>query len=255
MARDRTSTAPLPPGDPHADLTGVVTTALSGRELLTHPFYRRWEAGELTAGELARVRRPLPGVRSRAPGRAHRGGRPAARPRARPTPPRWWTRNLADELGRPEPHLALFDRFAAALGEDRHGDRARVRRPRRWSTPTSSCVADGPGRALWPGWPPTRPRRRPSPSSKADGSAPLVRDGRGRHRVLGRPRRMDADHGDWAVDALARLGADPDEVGDGRPAGRRRVVGAARRARGRGARPQPSALCPTTETNETISPG
>ena len=30
--------------------------------------------------------------------------------------------------------------------------------------------------------------------------------------------RMDADHGEWAVDALARLGADPAEVAE-RPAG------------------------------------
>ncbi len=31
----------------------VLAEAIVGRHLLTHPFYRRWEAGELTPGELA----------------------------------------------------------------------------------------------------------------------------------------------------------------------------------------------------------
>ena len=32
---------------------GVVGAALDGKRLLDHPFYRRWEAGEVTLGELA----------------------------------------------------------------------------------------------------------------------------------------------------------------------------------------------------------
>ena len=79
---------------------------------------------------------------------------------------------------------------------------------------------------------------------------------------------MDADHGDWAVDALALLGADAAEVARGRPTGRRRLVGAARRARGRGSGAPPEGLragavpppaqpssVPTTDTKDTISPG
>ena len=31
----------------------VLAEAIVGRRLLTHPFYRRWEAGSLTEGELA----------------------------------------------------------------------------------------------------------------------------------------------------------------------------------------------------------
>ena len=35
-------------------LFGAMESALDGRELLGHPFYLRWQAGELTADELAR---------------------------------------------------------------------------------------------------------------------------------------------------------------------------------------------------------
>ena len=39
--------------DPRTRLTAAVASSLEGRMLLTHPFYRRWEAGELTSQELA----------------------------------------------------------------------------------------------------------------------------------------------------------------------------------------------------------
>ena len=35
------------------DINSVVAAALDGKRLLDHPFYRRWEAGEVTLGELA----------------------------------------------------------------------------------------------------------------------------------------------------------------------------------------------------------
>ena len=64
---------------------------------------------------------------------------------------------------------------------------------------------------------------------------------------------MDADHGDWAVAALALLGADPDQVAGPpvavpTPGGRCSTSTRPRRPA------QPSSV-PTTETNETISPG
>ena len=33
--------------------SSLVRAALAGRRLLEHPFYRRWEAGEVSMGELA----------------------------------------------------------------------------------------------------------------------------------------------------------------------------------------------------------
>jgi pyrroloquinoline-quinone synthase len=90
----------------------TVSDATTGLRLLEHPFYRRWEAGELRFGELeayaaqyrhfeAALPRFLEGIASSLP-----EGTALAAVAA----------NLADELGDPVPHLELFDHFAEALG-------------------------------------------------------------------------------------------------------------------------------------------
>ena len=89
-----------------------VKTLLSGRELLDHPFYQRWEAGELTTEDLAaygaqylHFERQLPQtlekiVQSMDPGPC----RDAVKD------------NLDDELGRPKPHVELLQTFLDAVG-------------------------------------------------------------------------------------------------------------------------------------------
>src|SRR5580658_8017702 len=90
----------------------VLTEAIVGRHLLTHPFYRRWEVGSLSEGELAayaeqyrHIERELP-VTLAAIAAALPEGRARALVEA----------NLADELGAPEPHAELFESFAEAAG-------------------------------------------------------------------------------------------------------------------------------------------
>jgi pyrroloquinoline-quinone synthase len=90
----------------------VLAEAIVGRRLLTHPFYRRWEAGTLTKGELAayaeqyrHIERELP-VTLAAIAEALPAGRARDLVEA----------NLADELGTPEPHAQLFESFARAAG-------------------------------------------------------------------------------------------------------------------------------------------
>ena len=90
----------------------VLAEAIVGRHLLTHPFYRRWEAGTLTEGELAayaeqyrHIERELP-VTLAAIADALPEGHARELVEA----------NLADELGSPEPHVELFETFAAAAG-------------------------------------------------------------------------------------------------------------------------------------------
>jgi pyrroloquinoline-quinone synthase len=90
----------------------AVRRVLDGRELLTHPFYRRWEAGELREGELAaygaqyaHVERQLPEtlaaiVAACPPGEV----RDAV------------AANLDDERHHPEPHVVLLDSFLDAVG-------------------------------------------------------------------------------------------------------------------------------------------
>jgi pyrroloquinoline quinone (PQQ) biosynthesis protein C len=79
---------------------------------LAHPFYRRWEAGTLEAGELAAYagqyryfEAVLPVVLERIAAEL-----PAGRART------LVEANLHDERAVPTPHLALFDDFAAAVG-------------------------------------------------------------------------------------------------------------------------------------------
>ena len=90
----------------------VLAEAIVGRRLLTHPFYRRWEAGTLTEGELAayaeqyrHIERELPVTLA-----AIADALPAGRARD------LVEANLADELGTPEPHAQLFESFARAAG-------------------------------------------------------------------------------------------------------------------------------------------
>ena len=196
-----------------------------------------------------------------------------SRPRSPPCSPPWSTsceaegaaeaaalvaENLADELGRPEPHLALFDRFAArraAAAATRTGGTAATPGPGRRRPGGHLLRPGGRGTGRRPGR--VGGLRDPGVGHRlvqGRGAAPLVRDGRRRHRVLGCPRRH---------------GRRPRGLGHGRAHAARR-----RRRRGGPVRPvaaptrggrcstsarprrpaQPSSV-PTTETNETISPG
>ncbi len=90
----------------------VLAEAIVGRHLLAHPFYRRWEAGTLSEGELAayaeqyrHIERELP-VTLAAIAEALPAGRARELVEA----------NLADELSSPEPHVQLFESFAQATG-------------------------------------------------------------------------------------------------------------------------------------------
>ena len=90
----------------------ALADALAGRHLLTHPFYRRWEAGTLGDDELAayagqyrHIERALPATLA-----SIAAGLPEGPARA------LVEANLADELGVPAPHALLFESFAQAAG-------------------------------------------------------------------------------------------------------------------------------------------
>lgn len=186
----------------------AVEGALSGRELLTHPFYRRWESGQLTPGELGdyavqyrAFEAALPAVLTAVASQLREEGDVASAAIVE--------RNLADELGRPRPHLELFDRFARAVGAD-------------FGAPPGpaaaalvdtyvSLVAEGPGAAL-AGLAAYETQAAAVAASKADGL----------RRWYGTPPSgtafwdvhalMDADHAEWATEVLDSIGADADFV-------------------------------------------
>ena len=93
------------------ELGAQLTVALADRQLLQHPFYRRWEAGTLEISELgayaAQYRHfeaALPGLLRALLGRLDPG--PAAD---------LVQRNLSDEESNPEPHVVMFEGFANAV--------------------------------------------------------------------------------------------------------------------------------------------
>lgn len=212
-------------GETRTAIVSALASALDGRMLLTHPFYRRWEAGELAPGELQAYAVQY---------RAFEAALPSVlagvidRVEARPDVAGLVGRNLADELGHPEPHLALFDRFAAAVGTDERmsgsGSAAGASAGARGSGPAPHGLAatslvqtymdlvdEGPVATL-----------AALGAYETQAAAIAASKAQGLRRWYGVDdsgasfwdvhAAMDADHGDWTVDALAMLGADPASV-------------------------------------------
>jgi pyrroloquinoline-quinone synthase len=172
---------------------------LAGRRLLDHPFYRRWQRGELSAAELAAYAAQYRHLEAALPGllgdiAAGIDGGPARDA---------VLRNLSDELG-PPAHLDLFDGFAAAVGAASEPATAatasllELQRRR---------VAEGPlgGLAALLAYELQVPE---VAASKAAG----LRD---HHRLDAAATRfwdlhagLDVEHAAWSLDALASLGED-----------------------------------------------
>src|SRR5271168_4578143 len=183
----------------------VLAEAIVGRHLLTHPFYRRWEAGTLTEGELAayaeqyrHIERELP-VTLAAIADALPQGRARQLVEA----------NLSDELGCPEPHTQLFESFARATGAA----------PEAVATPSTAALlavvrttaANDPVAAL---------AMIAAYEVQAADIAGSKGDGLRRHygfdeegtRFWDVHRTQEVDHAGWSMEALTVLEADLDVV-------------------------------------------
>jgi pyrroloquinoline-quinone synthase len=189
-----------------ADLELMITETLEDRRLLEHPFYRRWEAGELAPGELAAYAAEYRHFESLLPEVLETIVAGIDDPDARALV----QANLDDERGVPAPHLELFDTFAEAVGAD-----------------TGAAPAPASARLV-------ERYRDAAASGSAVGLAALVAyeiqapaiatskgDGLRAHYGLGPSATafwdvhgaMDADHASWALDALAEVSAGtPDPV-------------------------------------------
>ena len=184
-----------------AQIHEVLADALAGRLLLTHPFYRRWEAGELADGELAayaeqyrHIERELPvtlaAVASQLP-----TGRARAMVEA----------NLADELSVPAPHAELFESFARAAGAG--SEVAPTDATGALLAAVRSAAASDPVAAL---------AMVAAYEVQAADIAASKADGLRRHygmddagtRFWDVHTTQEAEHADWSVEALADLGAD-----------------------------------------------
>ena len=179
-------------------LAAAVARAVEGRALLAHPFYRRWESGDLSSSELSEYavhyrafEVALPAVLGAVAAELRRDGRTEAAVMVE--------RNLSDELGYPEAHLVLFDPLR--LIETDRAAQALV-------GTYDSLVALGPVAAL-AGLAAYETQAAAIAASKADGLRRWYRMDAAGTGFWDVHARMDADHGEWAVEALDLLGADP----------------------------------------------
>jgi pyrroloquinoline quinone (PQQ) biosynthesis protein C len=183
----------------------ALNDALEGRHLLTHSFYRRWEAGTLGDGELAayaeqyrHLERELPvtlvGIAAALPAGPARSLVEA---------------NLADELGNPAPHAEVFESFAAGAG-------ARAEAP---CSPATSALLDA-IRAAVASDPVAALSMVAAYEVQAADIAASKSDGLVRHYGFGADATrfwdihvtQETAHADWSAEALAALGADPEVV-------------------------------------------
>jgi pyrroloquinoline-quinone synthase len=192
--------------DPHADLSDV----LADRRLLDHPFYRRWERGEVTITELAAYAGQYRHFEAYLPRflESLTAGLPEGPARE------LVAANLADEKGDPIPHLELFERFAGAVGA--HSDDP--------SPATSALLATY--RELLAEAPLAALAGFVAYESQASDVARTKADGLRRHHGLDdhavsfwqHHADVDARHAAWAWSALAELTDAPGSVA---PAARR----------------------------------
>jgi pyrroloquinoline-quinone synthase len=192
-------------------LQADLTAALSDRQLLTHPFYRRWEAGTLGPDELgayaAQYRyfeEALPGILRTLLSRLEPG---SAADLVR--------RNLADEESNPEPHITMFAGFVDAVGShETPSSDATQSLLRTYGDLVASSAEEGLAAVV-------------AYEMQAPAIAASKADGLRRHyglddqgtRFWDLHASMDDDHARWGIEALAALDV-PES----------RLVGAARSA-------------------------
>lgn len=190
----------------HRDQIDVaLAAAIDGRHLLDHPFYRRWEQGELGRGELAAyaeqyrsVERELPSVLRAVVERLPAGDAKEL-----------VAANLADEESDPEPHAALFESFARAVGA--RPDVAPTEATGQLVALQRAAAAAGPasGLAVISAY---EVQAADVAETKSRGLADHYGLDRRGTRFWDVHAAMEADHAAWSLDAIALLDPDPDEV-------------------------------------------
>ncbi|HUY63119.1 MAG TPA: iron-containing redox enzyme family protein [Acidimicrobiales bacterium] len=190
-----------------SDVDALYDEVLRHRRLLEHPFYRRWEAGELAPGELTayagqyrHFERALPGVLAE-----------VARTLPEGEARRLVESNLHDELADPEPHVALFDRFADAVGAAGQVE----------ATPATTALVD-----LYRGLASADPVAALGAVGAYEVQSPAIAQSKalGLRSLYGLTSEqtrfwdvhgtMDVDHASWTLDALVALDTPPQVLFD-----------------------------------------
>jgi pyrroloquinoline-quinone synthase len=190
---------------PASDIRTAFDHAISGRHLLDHPYYQRWQQGLLSredlaayAGQYRHVERALPGVLAVVAEHLPEG--PARR---------LVDENLNDELSKPRPHLELFESFAGAVGAANEVEATEA--TRQLVSRYQEAAARGPvaGMAVIGAY-----------EVQAAKVAATKADALREHHQLGAEgtqfwdvhAELERDHAAWTIDALSELDAAPDAV-------------------------------------------
>jgi len=185
------------------EVDAVLVEVLAGRRLLDHPFYRRWEAGTLERHELAAYAGQYRHFEAALPGVLERALADIDVPEAR----RLVQANLDDERTTPAPHLELFEGFADAVGAPAHAE----------AMPATQALLDcydapGSPAAVLASLGAYEVQAAAVAASKGDGLRRRYGVDEYGTRFWDVHARLEADHGDWTVDAVAALDAPLAEV-------------------------------------------
>jgi pyrroloquinoline quinone (PQQ) biosynthesis protein C len=186
-------------------IEGALAHAVECRRLLDHPYYRKWQTGALSTKDLARYagqyrhfERLLPEVLAAISRTVDAG------------PARWLTENnLRDERSRPEPHLDLFDRFAAAVGADPADSPFPATRELVDLYRSSAAAGPVPALAVIAGY---EVQAAEIAATKADALRLHHRLNADQTRFWDVHARIEQTHAGWTNEALHLLGAHPDTV-------------------------------------------
>jgi pyrroloquinoline-quinone synthase len=176
------------------------TSALAGRRLLEHPFYRRWERGEVSMAELADYAEQYRHFEALLP--TFLGELVAELPEGPAKD--LVAANLADEQGDPVAHVELFEQFAGAVGARPIEQAPASAATRALVDSYAGSVSDGPVSAL-AGFIAYECQASEVARSKAEG----LRNHYGMDDLAvsfwEHHARVDARHGEWALEALGDL--------------------------------------------------
>ncbi len=190
-----------------AELTRKLEEGLEGLQLLKHPWYVRWENGELSREELRdyaeqyrHFESALPRVLSRLADRLEKG--PAKD---------LVVSNLDDEIGRSgsDPHVDLFDRYIDVL----EGSHNATASPAMTELVDSydGLLLDGPVQAL-AGVTAYELQAADIAKSKGEGLRRQYGMSEGETEFWDVHATLDVDHAEWSLEAMAQMTDDPDMV-------------------------------------------
>lgn len=183
----------MTPNQLHAELTA----ALADRRLLDHPFYRRWEAGTLQAGELGAYAAQYRYFEAALPGILR-----ALLARLEPSAAADLVQqNLSDEESNPEAHVAVFAAFADAVGSGDDPPGAGAQRLLETYTQLIESSA-GEGLAALVAYEMQAPE---IAASKADGLRRHYEIDAAGTRFWDIHATMDDDHARWGIEALVAM--------------------------------------------------